>query len=171
VAGFLGLVAIAYVHITLAAALVVLAAICDALDGTVARRNGGDSAFGTNLDSLADLLSFAVVPAMALYMGPLNSRPLLGLSACSGLVLAAAWRLARFPLVKRSNYFLGLPVPVAGVLLMIMLLFGPRFGITLVAVLTASALMVSTLHFPTLRGAGRATSIVFRRDNRHRVHE
>jgi len=169
VAGFLGLVAIAHGHLTLAAALVVIAAICDSLDGTVARRNGGDSAFGTNLDSLADLVSFGIVPAMAVYMGPLNSRPFLGLTACSGLVLAASWRLARFPLVKRSSYFLGLPVPVTGVLLMTMLLFGPRFGITLLAVLTASALMVSRLHFPTLRGAGRATALVLRGDYRRRL--
>lgn len=171
VAGFLGLVAIAHAHLTLAAVLVVIAAVCDSLDGTVARRNGGSSAFGTNLDSLADLVSFGIAPAMALYLGPLDSRPLLGLAACSGLVLAAAWRLARFPLVKRSGYFLGLPVPVTGVLLMIMLLFEPRFGITLVAVLTASALMVSRVRFPTLQGAGRATSIVLRGDHRRRLHQ
>ena len=171
VAGFLGLVAVVDAHIMLAAALVVLAAICDSLDGTLARRRGGDGAFGTNLDSLADLVSFGVVPAMAMYLGPLSSRPLLGLTACAGLVLAAAWRLARFSLVKRCDYFLGLPAPVTGVLLMIMLLSRPGFGVTLVAVLTASGLMVSTLHFPTLRAVGRATSIVVRGDNHRRLHE
>jgi|SRR5215210_5560557 CDP-diacylglycerol--serine O-phosphatidyltransferase len=164
VAGFLGLAALADAHLTLAAALVGLAAICDSLDGAIARRKGGDSAFGMNLDSLADLLSFGVVPAMALYIGPLNSQPFLGLVTCSGFVLAAAWRLARFPLVKRCNYFMGLPLPAAGVLLMIMMLCRPGLGVALVATLTASALMVSTLHFPTLRGVGRATSVVLRGD-------
>jgi CDP-diacylglycerol--serine O-phosphatidyltransferase len=172
VAGFLGLVAVVDAHMRLAAAFVVMAAICDSLDGMLARRRGGDGTFGTNLDSLADLVSFGVVPAMALYLGPLSSRPFLGLTACSGLVLAAAWRLARFSLVKRCDYFLGLPVPVTGVLLMIMLLSRPGFGVTLVAVLIVSGLMVSTLHFPTLRAVGRATSIVMRGDNNHRrLHE
>ena len=171
VAGFLGLVAVVDAHMVLAAAFVVLAAICDSLDGMLARRRGGDGTFGTNLDSLADLVSFGVVPAMAMYLGPLSSRPFLGLTACSGLVLAAAWRLARFSLVKRCDYFLGLPVPVTGVLLMIMMLSRPGFGVTLVAVLTASALMVSTLHFPTLRAVGRATSIVVRGDDHRRLHE
>jgi CDP-diacylglycerol---serine O-phosphatidyltransferase len=170
-AGFLGLVAVADAHLVLAASLVVLAAICDSLDGTIARRTGRDGAFGTNLDSLADLVSFGVVPAMALYMGPLNSRPILGLTACSGFVLAAAWRLARFPLVKRCDYFLGVPVPVTGVLLMLMLLSRPGFGLAVVATLTASALMLSTLRFPTLRGVGRATSIVIRGDYRRRLHK
>jgi CDP-diacylglycerol---serine O-phosphatidyltransferase len=171
VAGFLGLVAVANGHLMPAVALVVLASISDSLDGTIARRMNGDGAFGANLDSLADLVSFGVVPAMALYLGPLNSRPVLGLTACSGFVLAAAWRLARFPLVKRCDYFLGLPAPVTGVLLMIMLLCRPGFGVTLVATLIASVLMVSTLHFPTLRGVGRAMSIVVRGDHRRRLRD
>lgn len=171
VAGFLGLLAAADAHMMLAAALVVLAAICDSLDGAMARRNGGEGAFGAHLDSLADLVSFGVVPAMALYMGPLNSRPVLGLAVCSGFLLAAAWRLARFPLVKRRNYFLGLPVPVTGVLLMMMLLSRPGSGVTLVATITASALMVSTLPFPTVHGVGRATSIILRGDYRRRLRQ
>jgi CDP-diacylglycerol--serine O-phosphatidyltransferase len=171
VAGFLGLVAVADAHLILAAALVMVAAICDSLDGTIARRMGGDGAFGTNLDSLADLVSFGIVPAMALYLGPLNSRSALGLAVCSGFVLAASWRLARFPLVKRCNYFVGLPVPVTGVLLMIMLLSRPGFGVTLVATVVGSVLMVSTVPFPTLQGVGRATSIVLRGDSHRRVRE
>jgi CDP-diacylglycerol--serine O-phosphatidyltransferase len=169
VAGFLGLVAVAHAHLILAAAMIVLAAICDSLDGTVARRRGDSGDFGTHLDSLADLVSFGIVPALALYMGPLSSRPPIGLTVCAGFVLAAAWRLARFPLVKQYSYFLGVPVPVAGVFLIIMLLSRPGFGITVFASVTASVLMVSTVPFPTLQAVGRATLKVLQRDNHGRA--
>jgi hypothetical protein len=54
---------------------------------------------------------------------------------------------------------------------MIMLLSWPGFGATLIATLTASALMVSTLHFPTLRGVGHATSTVLRGDYSRRLRD
>ncbi len=150
VAGFLGLLAVVDSQMMRAVVLVILAAVLDSFDGAVARRGGGDRAFGTNLDSLADLVAFGVVPAMALYLGPLRSLPVLGLAASLLFLLAAAWRLARFPLVKRCDFFLGLPVPVAGVLLMVLPMWRPGPGLILVLTCTFSALMVSTMPFPTL---------------------
>lgn len=170
-AGFFALVALAGAHLRVAVALVVVAAICDSLDGTMARRRGGSGDFGTALDSLADLVSFGVVPAMAMYLGPLHSRPPIGLIVCAGFVLAAAWRLARFPLVKQYSYFLGLPVPVAGVAIVIMLLSHPGFVIVGLASIAVSVLMVSTVPFPTWRAVGRATVKVMRTDPRRRVRD
>jgi CDP-diacylglycerol---serine O-phosphatidyltransferase len=168
-AGFLALLAVAGADMMLAAALVAVAAICDSVDGALARRQRGDGGFGANLDSLADLVSFGVVPAFALYLGPLHPHPVLGLAVCSGFLLAAAWRLARFPLVKRRDFFLGLPVPVTGILVMLIVVSEPRPALTLVAAVVASVLMLSTLPFPTLYGVGRATSTLLRGEVRRRL--
>jgi CDP-diacylglycerol--serine O-phosphatidyltransferase len=153
VAGFLGLLAAVGDDLVQAAGLVTLAAVLDSLDGAVARRGAVDHAFGANLDSLADLVSFGVVPAMALYVGPLHALPVLGLAGCLGFLLAGTWRLARFPLVKHSDHFVGLPIPVAGVLVMLILLWRPSAGLALLLAVTASVLMISTQPFPTFPAA------------------
>jgi CDP-diacylglycerol---serine O-phosphatidyltransferase len=167
VVGFLALLAAVEGHLGQAAALVALAGILDLLDGAAARRHGGDREFGTNLDSLVDIVSFGVVPAMALYVGPLRTLPVLGLAGCLCFLVAGAWRLARFPLVKRSDHFVGVPIPVAGVLLMFFLLWEPAAGLTLAVVLVASVLMLSTIPFPTLPAASRgATALLHGPDRR-----
>lgn len=168
VAGFLGLVAIVDAHLLWAAGWMALAALLDSLDGVVARRRGGDRAFGANLDSLADLVCFGVLPALALYLGPLRSLSVLGVAVSAVFVLAAAWRLARFPLVKRCDFFLGLPIPVAGVLLMAVLLSGPTLGVAVILPVALSGLMVSTLPFPTLHTIGRGTTAGLRGTSRGR---
>lgn len=156
VAGFLALIAAARSTVAHAAVLVAVAAVLDSVDGAVARRTGGDTAFGANLDSLADLVSFGVVPATALYLRSLHTLPVLGLAACLGFLLAGAWRLARFPLVKQSAHFVGLPIPVAGIVVMLVLLWGPGPVPVAIATVAAAALMVSTLPFPTVSGAAAA---------------
>jgi len=95
--GVLALGAILTGHGAGAALLFVGAALtCDLLDGRAARALGADNAFGAQLDSLADLVSFGVVPAVALYDWRLHEAGLLGAAAACVLVLAAAARLARF---------------------------------------------------------------------------
>ena len=156
-AGFLALLAIIEGQILRATIWIILAAVLDSLDGAVARRRSGDHTFGTNLDSLADMVSFGVVPPMAMYLGPLHAVPVLGLATSLIFLLGAAWRLARFPIVKRYDYFLGMPMPVAGVLLMVFLLWRPAPELALIITGAVSALLVSTLPFPTLQTIYRAT--------------
>jgi CDP-diacylglycerol--serine O-phosphatidyltransferase len=156
-AGFLAILAVIDAQIWRATIWVILAAVLDSLDGAVARRRSDDHAFGTNLDSLADMVSFGVVPAIALHLGPLHAMPILGLGASLVFLLGAAWRLARFPLVKRCDCFLGVPMPVAGVLLMVFLLWRPAPELALIITGAISALLVSTLPFPTLQTIYRAT--------------
>jgi CDP-diacylglycerol--serine O-phosphatidyltransferase len=163
-AGFLALLAIIEGQIWRATIWIILAAFLDSLDGAVARRRSDDHTFGTNLDSLADMVSFGVVPAMAMYLGPLHAVPVLGLATSLIFLLGAAWRLARFPIVKRYDYFLGMPMPVAGVLLMVFLLWRPAPELALIITGAISALLVSTLPFPTLQTIYRATK------NTHRGH-
>jgi CDP-diacylglycerol--serine O-phosphatidyltransferase len=160
-AGFLALLAVIDGHLPQAAAWVALAAVFDSLDGVVARRSGEDPRFGGNLDSLADLLSFGVVPAVGLHLGPFQPVSILGLLFGLCFLVAGAWRLARFPLVKRGHCFVGLPIPAAGVVLMFTLLWRPGPSLSLVLTLILSALMVSTLPFPTLHGVRhRSTAIL-----------
>lgn len=161
------MIAVVHANLPQAVAWVAVAAIFDSMDGAAARRNGGDNSFGANLDSLADLVSFGVVPAIGLYLGPLYPLSLVGLAAGVCFLLAGAWRLARFPLVKRCEYFVGVPIPVAGVLLMTTLLWQPSLGLSLVLTLTLSALMVSTLPFPTLHTVCQRTKALLGGQSRH----
>ncbi len=154
VAGFLALFLILQTNsLVVAAALVAVAAVCDMLDGHVARRNGGgDDDFGTNLDSLADVVSFGAVPAFALYMGSLYELSVIGFVACLFFFLCGAWRLARFSLCKNPLYFLGCPIPFAGLLVALLAAFEPPPLLALPVAVVLGALMVGTLPVPTLSG-------------------
>jgi CDP-diacylglycerol--serine O-phosphatidyltransferase len=99
-----------------AALLILLAGISDTLDGRIARRLAMTSEMGKELDSLADLVSFGVAPAMLLYLQVL--APAYG-SAVAYLValafmLCGAFRLARFNVLNISEYFVGVPITLAG---------------------------------------------------------
>lgn len=150
-AGFLGLLAVPG-NLFHAMVLVTLAAGLDSLDGVVARRMSTKGMFGTNLDSLADLVSFGVVPAVALYLGVLHTVPVLGLTACLIFLLCGAWRLARFPLIQNSDCFVGLPIPPAGVLVMLLAMWGAPPILALLVSSGLSILMISEIPFPTVAG-------------------
>lgn len=156
-AGFLALFLVFQTNNLVAAAgLVALAAIFDGLDGAVARRIGSEGEFGTNLDSLADVISFGAVPAFALYWGSLHALPVIGLAACLVFFLCGAWRLARFTLLKNPFYFVGFPIPAAGVLVALLAALlaatSPQPFVALPVVLVLSFLMICTIPFPTLSG-------------------
>ena len=151
-AGFLAILLVFQEDFLEAAALIALAVVFDLFDGAMARRIGAEGMFGTNLDSLADLISFGVAPALAIYMGSLHALPVVGLVVCLGFFLCGAWRLARFSLCKNPLYFLGCPIPTAGVLLALLAALEPHPLLALPATLILSFLMVSTLPFPTLSG-------------------
>ena len=151
VAGFVALV-LTSSQLAVATALVLLAALLDGVDGALARRAGGDRTFGAQLDSLADLLCFCVVPAFALHQVAPSAVAVGGVLVGCCVVLAGAWRLSRFPLVQVQGHFVGLPTPAAGVVLMVLALATPA-GVALAGALVLSALMVSSLRFPTVLAA------------------
>ena len=155
IAGFVALILTSQADYGWAAGLVILAAGCDAVDGVIARRGAGECAFGSKLDSLADLVSFGAVPAFALYVALLNDLKVVGIAACLGFLLCGAWRLARFPLVQNSNFFIGLPIPPAGVAAALLAAWGPPPEFALVITIALTVLMVSTLEFPTLSSVRR----------------
>lgn len=130
------------------AALVLVAAGLDLLDGAVARGSASDGEFGGNLDSLADLVSFGVAPAIALYMSSLHALPVAGVAVCLFYVVCGALRLARFPLVKNREHFVGLPIPPAGVVLAGLAALGLSWPLVLVVVIAFSVLIIGETIFP-----------------------
>lgn len=150
-AGFLALVLVVQGEFGWAFGCLGAAAVCDAVDGLVARLTRSGSEFGSQLDSLADLLSFAVVPALIVYLLSLRSVPVAGIAACLAFVLCGGWRLARFQVELDSrDRFVGFPVPPAGLITAgLAFLHLPR-GLVAVGVTVLSLLMVSRLPVPTL---------------------
>jgi len=115
----------------LAVASIALAGIFDGLDGTVARLLKSTSKFGAELDSLSDVVSFGVAPAVVLYLWTLESLDRLGWAVALIYATAMALRLARFNARmedeeeprKRLGYLTGVPAPMgAGLLLMPMMM-------------------------------------------------
>lgn len=100
-----------------AAYAILAAAVCDGLDGSVARLTRTQSAFGVQLDSLCDMVSFGVAPAFVIYNFALYESSRVGFAACFIYVVCGALRLARFNVQssvgKASGNFTGIPIPMA----------------------------------------------------------
>jgi len=102
-----------------AAVAVFIAMVLDGLDGRVARMTGTQSAFGAELDSLSDMVSFGVAPALIMYVYALKGLGKLGWIAAFVYCAGAALRLARFNTqleVADKRFFQGLPSPAAAAL-------------------------------------------------------
>jgi CDP-diacylglycerol--serine O-phosphatidyltransferase len=156
VAGFLALILAAQGDFAWAAGCVGVAAVLDSVDGLVARRSRAEPEFGAHLDSLADLVSFGAAPAITVYLSVLEALPVAGIGACLGFVLCGAWRLARFSLAGTSRrFFVGLPIPPAGLIVVGLATLDPPAGLALVVTLVMTLLMVTALPFPTLSELGR----------------
>lgn len=101
-----------------AAMMVLFASVFDMLDGRVARITGRGSEFGIQLDSLADVVSFGVAPAVLLYAWGIHSLGMFGLVGAFAFVLCGAFRLARFnceaDVGEKSDYSEGLTITMAG---------------------------------------------------------
>jgi CDP-diacylglycerol--serine O-phosphatidyltransferase len=99
-----------------AALFIGFAFVLDALDGRIARLTGTTSAFGLEFDSLADVVSFGVAPAILSFQWGLQPLGRIGWAAGFLFVAAAAVRLARFNIqapTQDKRYFVGLPSPTA----------------------------------------------------------
>lgn len=119
-AGFYAIVQAMNGHYEHAAVAIFIAMVLDGLDGRVARLTNTQSAFGAEYDSLADMVSFGVAPALVLYVWALQPLGKLGWIAAFIYCACAALRLARFN-VKideiDKRFFQGLPSPAAASIL------------------------------------------------------
>ncbi len=153
-----------------AALLIVFAMFFDMLDGRVARLTKTQSAFGLQIDSLADVISFGVAPAVLVYSWTLQRFGVLGLVISFLFCASAAVRLARFNVLsmgesgkpaKPSKYFLGLPTPgAAGILVSIVVanhavegaIGQAKYALAILGITVAlSFLMVSNVEFRTFK--------------------
>ncbi|HET7293996.1 MAG TPA: CDP-diacylglycerol--serine O-phosphatidyltransferase [Vicinamibacteria bacterium] len=138
------------------------AIVLDMLDGRIARLTGTTSEFGGELDSLADVISFGVAPALLAYQWAFPPIPRAGWLAAFLFVAAGALRLARFNVQRHASdgrFFVGLPIPAAAgqVAALVAVLPGPlderpaAFGALAVVVILAF-LMVSTFRYRSFKG-------------------
>jgi CDP-diacylglycerol--serine O-phosphatidyltransferase len=147
-----------------AALFIGVAMVLDTLDGFIARLTHSSTAFGVELDSLADVVSFGLAPAILAFTWGLEPLKRLGWAAGFLFVTAAAMRLARFnvqsttAVVSDKRYFVGLPSPAAaGVIASTVYLFpaGLQDRQTalpaLAMVLVPAFLMVSTVRFRSIK--------------------
>lgn len=111
--------------------LLFYAFLFDLFDGRVARMTRTQSAFGVEFDSLADLISFGVAPAIIAYRWALEDSGFVGFIICFVYVLGGAIRLARFNILahapkkktgKPDKYMLGLPIPMAAAFIVALVL-------------------------------------------------
>ena len=115
-AGFYSIIASINGDFTLAAISIMVAMMWDTLDGRVARLTNTQSDFGAQYDSLADLVSFGVAPALLVYEWSLSDLGRIGWLAAFIFLACAALRLARFNTqvgTADKHYFQGLPSPAA----------------------------------------------------------
>lgn len=158
--GFLAVVQIHEGRFVSACWLVVLAGVFDLFDGMMARLTGGQSAFGVELDSLADAVSFGLVPSYLVYVFGLSEAGLLGIVVSSLLALCGAVRLARFNVLfdgEKKTSFTGLPIPMQAATVVALVLNVERHdfqfyspgGLNLLipTVVVLALLMVSTIPF------------------------
>ena len=114
--GFYAVIASMSGHYEAAAMAIFIAMVLDGLDGRVARMTHTESDFGAEYDSLSDMVSFGVAPALIMFTWSLSTLGKVGWVACFIYVVSAALRLARFNTQvghADKRYFQGLASPVA----------------------------------------------------------
>ncbi|MEI6667342.1 MAG: CDP-diacylglycerol--serine O-phosphatidyltransferase [Acidobacteriota bacterium] len=145
-----------------AAPFIGLAVVLDMLDGRIARLTKTESAFGVEFDSLSDVISFGVAPAVLAFMWGLAPLQRLGWAAGFVYLAATAIRLARFNIQTGINpdkrYFVGLPSPAAAAIPASTVFFysegftRPNSAIIALAVVLVPAfLMVTTIRFRSFK--------------------
>jgi CDP-diacylglycerol--serine O-phosphatidyltransferase len=143
--------------------MIVLGAIFDSVDGRVARMTGTQSAFGEQFDSMSDLISFGISPALIYYYKFLYGTGRLGMIVTFLFVLCGALRLARFNAnIEKvsSNYFQGLPIPGAATAIVGYILISIEFPqyfvynyINIPYIALYSLLMISNVPFPSFKSS------------------
>ncbi len=123
-----------------------IAALLDRFDGMVARKLGQESELGKQLDSMSDIISFGVAPAILIYMVDLFEFGTVGMIVAIIYIASGAFRLARFNIMESNGYFTGLPITAAGTILTLsffgLSIFPPVFYMFLTVIL--AILMIST---------------------------
>ncbi len=171
-AGFFAIIAASQGRFSAACIAIFVAAILDGIDGRVARLTNTQSEFGVQYDSLADLISFGLAPALVMYhwalLGLHIDGPTLGKIGWLGAFLyaaCAALRLARFNsqvATVDKRYFVGLASPAAAGLMASFVWTCHELGfagdelryVALAVTIVAGLLMVSRVRYTSFKGSG-----------------
>ncbi len=175
-AGFYAIVQAMNGNFELAPPAIFIAMVLDALDGRVARLTHTESDFGTQYDSLVDMVSFGLAPALIMYVWALSDMGRLGWLAAFVYAVGAGLRLARFNTQVANadkRFFKGLPSPAAAALVMGFIWVLHNYGIpgrdisilALAVTVVAGVLMVSNVRYRSfkdfnLRGRVRFVTIL-----------
>jgi CDP-diacylglycerol--serine O-phosphatidyltransferase len=163
ICGFFSLVSTFNGEYFQAAIFIIFANLLDGLDGLVARLTKTTSQFGVELDSLADLVSFGVAPAVLVYYWALVPWSTWGWLAACLYVVCGALRLARFNVQVKNvekTHFVGLPIPAAAEMIVATVLLYYALGgegaankeiILLLVIYLLAALMVSNFNYFSLK--------------------
>jgi len=160
--GFFSIISALKFEFETASYAILFASIFDLVDGRIARMLNKTSAFGKEYDSLADMVSFGVAPAILAYLYILSDVFKIGWLMCFIFVAAGALRLSRYNVISETttdlHLFLGLPIPIAASLISSAVLFFENinfnFNIEVIFIFlmfVSSLLMVSTIKFTSFK--------------------
>ena len=160
--GFLAIYYVVEGRLVAAGWLIVVAAFLDAMDGKVARAIRAPSRFGVEFDSLADVCSFGLAPALLIFYyhcRVCNLDDMWGIGLSFLFLLCGALRLARFNAQQKGfekNNYTGFPIPAASATLISYVIFSEKvwswsrsLEISISLTILLSLLMVSTLEYDT----------------------
>ena len=156
VSGMVAIIAAYYQNPTLSALLLVLAVIFDAIDGPLARKfpSTTDEVFGETIDSLADVISFGMAPAIIifeLYQTWLMIIPSI-LLLCCGILRLSRYNTIITQQTGPTKTFIGLPIPVSSFMLSLLLLSQIESAIIIFVLMTTIALlMISSFEYPKIK--------------------
>ena len=159
--GFIAIIYAFHGEFYKACMFIVLGAIFDSVDGRIARMTNTQSSFGEQFDSLSDLVSFGVSPAIVYYFRFLADAGRPGMVACFFFMLCGALRLARFNATidkNKSDYFQGLPIPGGATAVISLIFLSSSFPeiikyrpLTVAYLLFYAVLMISNIPFPSFK--------------------
>jgi CDP-diacylglycerol--serine O-phosphatidyltransferase len=165
--GFWAIISVFQEQFYYAAVAILLASVFDAFDGKVAKLSGATSKFGMQYDSLADLVSFGIAPALLAFSWALRPYGKFGWLAAFTFVACGAIRLARYNVMAsagETKYFKGVPIPVAAAMIALTILLYLRLVETgwikdiviLVMIYVLAFLMVSNIRYYSFKELGLA---------------
>lgn len=170
--GYYSIIAAVHLRFVEAAVAILVGTVFDLLDGKIARATRTTSKFGMEYDSLADLITFGLAPALLMYLWVLEATGRYGWSAALLFTVCGALRLARFNTnASAGPDFEGLPIPAAAAMNVSLVLFFHRLGIdpapyrlmVLVLLFVLSFCMVSSLPYKSLKKVSFFRSMKFNR--------
>lgn len=160
--GFYAIIAANEGQYEAAAVCILISAVLDGMDGRVARFTHTSTSFGTEYDSLSDVIAFGVAPGVLAFQWAMKPFGRFGWLAAFLYVICGALRLARFNVQKSttdSGYFRGLPIPAAACLIASLVLFLEELGgmpedvplLIVMMIYVLSFLMVSTINYSSYK--------------------